>query len=105
GISRLMRRMQDAGLPWDRLRLLLCRYNDRLAVHKEVRARLQDRFGTSNLLPVAIRNSVRLAEAPGRGQTIFQHAPSSAGATDYAELARLVRAAATKTQTKIGDAE
>lgn len=105
GISRLMRRMQDAGLPWERLRLLICRYNDRLAVHKEVRARLEDRFGASNLLPTAIRNSVRLAEAPGLGRTIFQHAPSSSGATDYADLARLVRATAAKAAQKNGDAE
>jgi chromosome partitioning protein len=35
-----------------------------------------------------IRNSVRLAEAPGLGQTIYGHAPTSTGAADYSALAR-----------------
>ncbi|MEY4982818.1 MAG: hypothetical protein RIR62_1084 [Pseudomonadota bacterium] len=88
GVSRLMRQMQEAGVPWERLALLVCRYSDRLAVHREVRARLAERFGTQGLLPHVIRNSVRLAEAPGQGRTVFRHAPSSTGAADYAALAR-----------------
>lgn len=88
GISRLMRQMQETGVSWDRLALLICRYSDRLAVHREVRARLAERFGTQGLLPNVIRNSVRLAEAPGQGRTIFRHAPTSTGAADYAALTR-----------------
>ena len=38
----------------------------------------------------AIRYSVRLSEAPGFGQTIFEYAPGSAGAEDYAALAERV---------------
>jgi chromosome partitioning protein len=83
-----MKRMQEAGVSWDRLNLLICRYSDRLAVHREVRARLAERFGTQGLLPHVIRNSVRLAEAPGQGRTVFRHAPTSTGAADYAALAR-----------------
>ncbi len=85
GISRLMQRMEAAGIPWSRLRLLLCRYDQRLAVHREVRARLSERFG-EHLLPGVIRNNVRLAEAPGYGQSIFDYAPNSAGADDYFAL-------------------
>lgn len=85
GISRLMQRMEAAGISWSRLRLLLCRYDQRLAVHREVRARLADRFG-EHLLPGVIRNNVRLAEAPGYGQSIFDYAPDSAGANDYCAL-------------------
>lgn len=88
GVSRLMRQMQEARVPWERLALLVCRYSDRLAVHREVRARLAERFGTQGLLPHVIRNSVRLAEAPGQGRTVFRHAPTSTGAADYAALAR-----------------
>jgi len=33
-----------------------------------------------------IRNNVRLAEAPGYGQSIFDYAPDSAGAEDYFAL-------------------
>ena len=87
GVSRLLQHMQALGMPRNRLRLLICRYSSRLAIHREVRARLASSFGQEGLLPVAIRNSVRLAEAPGQGRTIFNHAPESTGAIDYALLA------------------
>lgn len=90
GVSRLMKRMQETEVSWDRLNLLICRYSDRLAVHREVRARLAEKFGTRGLMPIVIRNSVRLAEAPGQGQNIYQYAPTSTGAADYAALARHV---------------
>lgn len=38
-----------------------------------------------------IRYNVRLSEAAGYGQTIFEHAPHSRGAEDYARLAERVR--------------
>jgi len=85
GISRLMQQMKTAGIPWSCLRLLLCRYDQRLAVHREVRDLLTERFGV-HLLPGVIRNNVRLAEAPGYGQNIFDYAPDSAGAEDYYAL-------------------
>jgi len=37
-----------------------------------------------------IRRNVRLAEAPGHGQTIFQYAPQCHGAEDYRQLAQEV---------------
>ncbi len=37
-----------------------------------------------------IRYSVRLSEAPGYGQTIFEYAPSSPGADDYRKLAERI---------------
>jgi chromosome partitioning protein len=89
GISRLLQKMERNRIPWRRLRLLLCRYDGRLGVHREVRAKLRQRFD-ANLLTVEIRNSVRLAEAPGHGKSIFDHAPHSTGAEDYAALAMLV---------------
>jgi len=46
---------------------------------------LTERFG-DHLLSVVIRNNVRLAEAPGYGQSIFDYAPDSAGAEDYFAL-------------------
>lgn len=88
GLNQLMRRMQEAGQSWNRLRILISRYSNRLAVHREVRGKLIDRFGSEAVLPVVIRSSVRLAEAPGQSQTIFQYAPRSTGASDYAQLAR-----------------
>jgi chromosome partitioning protein len=37
-----------------------------------------------------IRYNVRLSEAPGHGQSIFEYAPGSSGAKDYAALAQTV---------------
>lgn len=91
GISRLMQRMEMENIAWSRLRLLLCRYDDRLVVHREVRTRLAERFG-QNLLPDVIRNNVRLAESPGYGQSIFDYAINSAGAEDYSTLVNAILA-------------
>lgn len=94
GISRLMRQMEEVGLPRSSLRLLICRFSPRLSIHREVRAKLAEHFGNLGLLPVVIRNSVRLTEAPGQGRTIFSYAPGSTGAIDYALLAEEIAASA-----------
>ena len=86
GLNRLLRTMSEAGVPRDRLRLLPTRFDARLAVHREVRARLQARFDAA-LLPCVIRRSVRLSEAPGHGVSVFSHAPRSSGAADHLALA------------------
>lgn len=41
-----------------------------------------------HVFETTIRNNVRLAEAPSRGQHIFSYDPKSYGAEDYASLAR-----------------
>lgn len=43
-----------------------------------------------------IRRNIKLAEAPSHGQSIFDYAPGSAGAQDYAGLVKEVIAAETK---------
>ena len=88
GFNRLLETMKKHGVPWSRLRILVCRYVDRLSIHREVRERLGQLFRNGTLLPVVIRNSVRLAEAPGFGRHIFDHAPDSMGASDYEAAAR-----------------
>ena len=40
----------------------------------------------------SVRRNVRLAEAPGAGQSIFEYAPDSAGAADYQALGRFLDA-------------
>jgi chromosome partitioning protein len=90
GFNRLLQTMKKHGVPWSRLRILVCRYVDRLSIHREVRDRLGQLFRNGTLLPVVIRNSVRLAEAPGFGRHIFDHAPDSAGASDYEAAARVL---------------
>jgi chromosome partitioning protein len=54
----------------------------------EVLAQLQTHFG--NQLCEPIRYNVRLSEAPGYGQTIYEYAPHSPGAEDYLKLTERV---------------
>ena len=42
---------------------------------------------TRRLFQTRIRRNIRLAECPSFGQSIFQYAPTSRGAEDYASLA------------------
>jgi chromosome partitioning protein len=44
----------------------------------------------AEVFPTRIRRNIRLAEAPSFGQTIFEYAPHSNGATDYRSLAENV---------------
>jgi chromosome partitioning protein len=50
----------------------------------EILGQLQSYY--QDLLCQPIRYNVRLSEAPGYGQTIFEYAPSSTGAQDYQTL-------------------
>jgi chromosome partitioning protein len=90
GVARLSERFTDHGLPHDKLRFLLCRHTPRLNLHRDVQARLLDRFGPTQLLPVTISNSVRISESAGFGRSIIAHAPESACAAEYQDLARLL---------------
>ncbi|MDD5229606.1 MAG: ParA family protein [Methylococcales bacterium] len=85
GVSRLFQTMERQKISRNRLRLLLCRFDARLVVHREVRESLTQRFN-DNLLGGVIRKSVRLAEAPSYGWSIFDYAPDSSGANDYLSL-------------------
>jgi chromosome partitioning protein len=86
GVGRMLEQIAAHGVDRDRMRFLLTRFNARLALHREVRERLTMRFGDL-LLPNEIRTSVKLAEAPGMGMTIFSHSPGSTGCSDYRDLA------------------
>jgi chromosome partitioning protein len=44
------------------------------------------------VLPPPIPKTVRFAEAPGRGRSILDHAPTSAGAAAYREIAKTLHA-------------
>lgn len=56
---------------------------------REVLEDVRTRFGLDVLEP-PIPKSVRFAEAPGRGRSILDHAPSSAGSAAYREIAGLL---------------
>lgn len=110
GLSRLLETAHRVAAHINpRLRIsgiVLCMYdqNTRLAaeVRQEVEAFLEagrDRptpWARARLFKRTIRRNVRLAEAPSFGQTIFQYAPDSHGAEDYAGLAEEVRSIADK---------
>jgi chromosome partitioning protein len=49
---------------------------------------LKKDFG--NRVTKPIRVDTQLSEAPGVGRTIFEYAPNSRGAKDYASLAKVV---------------
>jgi chromosome partitioning protein len=67
------------------IRYVLPTFMDRrVKKSEEILAQLRSHFG--NLLCEPIRYNVRLSEAPGYGQTIFEYAPRSPGALDYQSL-------------------
>jgi len=63
-----------------------CQVNPRRALTRDVLAELERHF-PGRVMKTRIRVNVRLAEAPGHGQTIFAYAPESNGAIDYTALA------------------
>ena len=66
--------------------VLPCILDSRTDLSAEVLHEIESHFG--NLLTrTRIRNNVKLAEAPSFGRSIFEHAPDSNGAKDYAAFA------------------
>jgi len=63
-------------------------FDRRVKKSEEILAQLQAHFGERVCAPV--RYSVRLSEAPGYGQTIFEYAPGSSGAQDYRKLSERI---------------
>ena len=59
-------------------------FDRRVKKSDEIFGQLQAHFGARVCTP--IRYNVRLSEAPGYGQTIYEYAPRSAGAEDYKRL-------------------
>lgn len=67
------------------LRYILPTFMDRrVKKSEEILAQLRSHYG--GLICEPIRYNVRLSEAPGYGQTIFEYAPRSPGAQDYQRL-------------------
>lgn len=69
--------------------IIPCLYDSRLRLAREVLAEIR-RYFPGPVFRRSIRANVKLAEAPSYGQSIFEYAPSSPGASDYAELAQEV---------------
>jgi chromosome partitioning protein len=78
--------------------LVFCMYDGRTTLSGEVIADVEGFFsraataenpllGQARVLRTRVRRNIKLAEAPGFGQTIFEYAPASHGAEDYELLA------------------
>ena len=64
-------------------------YDPRTRLAREILAAVHDAYGLDVLDP-PVPKSVRVAEAPGRGCSVLGHAPSSASALAYRQLAALL---------------
>lgn len=95
GLTQLLRTAElvrtTFSNPLEILGVLLTRYDARQTICREIRDRLLEWSASGDALPVfetAIRENVRLKEAPSHGQSIFDYAPTSYGAEDYESLAK-----------------
>jgi chromosome partitioning protein len=81
------------------LRYVLPTFMDRrVKKSAEILAQLEGHY--ADLVCAPIRYNVRLSEAPGYGQTIFEYAPRSSGAEDYQGLTeRILRDGRSKTDS------
>ena len=80
--------------------ILLCMFDTRVTLSAEVKADIKHflenaRAGATpwsgaRIIPVHVRQNIKLAEAPSHGQTIFEYEPKCNGAIDYARVADYV---------------
>jgi len=92
GVRQVIQTLKSVGrVPEHRTRLFLVVptfYHARLRKDREIMESLHHHFESKVAEP--IRTSVRLAEAPGHQMSIYEYAPGSSGAIDYARLAERV---------------
>ena len=89
--------------------VLLCMFDSRASLPKEVKADIEQflenaretncAWAQAQILPVAIRRNIKLAEAPSYGQTIFEYEQDCHGAEDYKEAAEFIRNSSPINQT------
>jgi chromosome partitioning protein len=80
--------------------ILLCMYDNRLSLSSEVKADIEQFLASTKdancawagaqILPVAVRRNIKLAEAPSYGKTIFEYDGSCNGAQDYRKAAECI---------------
>lgn len=93
GIGRLIRTLnlvkKNYNSELDVTGIILCMFNSTRKLSWEVVAILKQ-FFKEKVFKTFIRINVKLAEAPGHGQSIITYAPKSTGAQDYFQLAKEV---------------
>ncbi len=66
-------------------RYLITRYDSRRRMSIDIERQLRERYG-DEVCATRIAENVSLAESPASNQDVFEHAPASRGAQDYAAL-------------------
>jgi len=66
-------------------RYLITRYDARRKMSVDIERQLRERYG-AEVCATRIAENVSLAESPAHNQDVFEHAPTSRGAIQYAEL-------------------
>ena len=89
--------------------ILMCMFDSRTSLSNEVRedikhflssARESDHpWAQAQVIPVNIRQNIKLAEAPSHGQTIFEYEPQCNGAADYEAVAAFLNGNDTALET------
>ncbi len=88
-ITNLIRRSLNPKL--EITGIVPCLYDSRLRLAREVLAEIRQ-FFPETVFRRCVGTNIKLAEAPSYGSTIFEYAPESSGARDYALLAEEVLA-------------
>jgi len=90
GLDRVIRLVRDRLNPDLKLfGVLQCRADARTRLYREVAELLAEQFG-DDAFETIIRSDVKLLEAPGHRKDIFNYAPDSRAAQDFAQLSREV---------------
>ena len=100
GVIELVKQRLNPEL--DLTGVLAALYDSRLRLAREVLGELR-RYFPDETFQTTIGTNVRLAESPSHGQTIFEYAPESRGAQDYAGLAEELIARGNPTAPDGGD--
>jgi chromosome partitioning protein len=96
GVGQLLETVEDvrqfANAELRVLGIVATMYDARTRQHRRILDDVHERYGLPVFEP-PVPKSVRFAEAPERGRSILEHAPTSAGAEAYRQLAdRLIEA-------------
>lgn len=71
-------------------RVLITKYDNRKSLHRIILNLIREDLG-GQVFDTVIRTNVALAEAPAQKVSVFDYAPRSSGAEDYANLAEEIR--------------
>lgn len=80
------KRVQERLNPSLEYKVLINKHNSSFRLHRDVVKAVREHYGAEAMFETIVRQNVALAEAPSRGLSIFEHAPDSNGAEDFARV-------------------